>query len=189
VYIQVYEQTILDMLHVKDEASRIEMARRLQRAARGAEPLHLPSPKPARYEWTGLDLTPLTGSSPSVTERSGTGEGAVGGGPDSLTLSEETVRPELPGLNINIPLPSPSDLSRIRRRSTNTPLSPHPTSPLKPLPAPRSYLPQDTIACLRDQSRCPNHSVVPPELDQHHLSDGVQNINFGQGFENPRRSW
>jgi tetratricopeptide (TPR) repeat protein len=141
VYIQVYEQTILDMLHVEDEASRIEMARRLQRAAKGAEPLHLPSPKPARYEWTGLDLTPLKGSSPSVTERSGTGEGVVGGGPDSLTSSEEIIRPELLGLNINISLPSPSDLSRIRRRSTNTPLSPHPTSPLKPLPAPRLYLP------------------------------------------------
>jgi hypothetical protein len=65
--------------------------------------------------------------------------------------SEETVKSELLGLNINIPLPSPSDLSRIRRRSTtNTPLFPHPTSPLKPLPAPRSYLPQDTIACLYD---------------------------------------
>jgi hypothetical protein len=55
VYIQVYEQTILDMLHVEDETSRIEMARRLQRAARGVEPLHLPSPKPARCEWTEPD--------------------------------------------------------------------------------------------------------------------------------------
>jgi hypothetical protein len=149
-YIQVYEQTILDILHVEGEASRIEIARRLQRAARGAEPLYLPSPKPARYEWTRLDSTSPKGSSPSVIERSGTGEGAVGGGPDSLTPSEETVRPGLLELNIDIPLPSPSDLSRIRRRSTNTPLSPHPTSPLKPLPAPRSYLPQDTIACLYD---------------------------------------
>jgi hypothetical protein len=150
VYIQVYEQTILDMLHVEDEASRIEMARRLQRAARGAEPLYLPSPKPARYEWTGLDLTPPKGSSPSVTERSGTGEGVIGRGLDSLTPLEETVRPELLRLNIDIPLPSPSDLSRIRRRSTNMPLSPHPTSPLKPLPTPRSYPLQDTIACPYD---------------------------------------
>jgi hypothetical protein len=35
----IYEQAILDMLRVEDEARRIETARRLQRAARGPEPL------------------------------------------------------------------------------------------------------------------------------------------------------
>jgi hypothetical protein len=66
-----------------------------------------------------------------------------------LTSPEENVRPELLRLNINIPLSNPPDLFRIRHRSaTNTPLSPHPTSPPKQLPAPRSYLPQDTITCL-----------------------------------------
>jgi tetratricopeptide (TPR) repeat protein len=150
-YIQVYEQEILDMLQIKDEVGRVEIARKLERAAKGVEPLHLPSPKPAQYEGTGLDLTPPRTPSVSVGETNGTGERVLDGGRDNLPSLEETVGPEFHGLNIHVPLPSPSDLAYVRRRSTtSTPVSPHPTSPLKPLPAPRSYLPQTTIASTYD---------------------------------------
>ena len=150
-HIQVYEQVIQDTVHVEDKAGRIKMVTKLERAARGVEPLHLPSPKPAQDKGLGLDLKSPQLLAPSVTEISGTGERVLDAGKDSLPSSEETVRPELRGLSINIPLPSPSDVSQFRRRrTTSTPVSPHLTSHLKTLPAPRSCLPQNTSDVSRE---------------------------------------
>ena len=158
-YIQVYQQEILDMLQIDDQSGKIEMARKLERAAKGTEPFHLPSPRPAQYEGTGLDLTPPGTPSPSNAEIAGTDKRSLWRGQDSLTFLEESLRPDLRGLNINIPLPSPLDSSQIRRRSTSsTYISPQSPSTLKPLPAPRSSLPQEPTT--------PSNSPEMPQLSR-----------------------
>ena len=158
-YIQVYQQEILDMLQIDTESGKIEMARKLERAAKGNEPFHLPSPRPAQYEEIGLDLTPPRTPSPFDAETAGIDKQSPQGGQDRLPLLKESLKSDLRGLNINIPLPSPSDLSQIRRRRTSsTHISPQSPSTLKPLPAPRSSLPPEPAASP--------HSPEMPQLSR-----------------------